>query len=242
MATTAEPQPGNVQQAANKPTTRQGLGHRRPRPAAEADGVRTPRAPARRCRDQDHLRRHLPQRPPHLPQRLGRHAAIRSSPAMRSSAPSPRSATKSPATGRRHGRGRLHGRQLHGVRPVPGRLGSLLPQGLRPDLQQRRLSRRHDHQGRLHRPYRRPRSFRAARCRTAWTSAASRRCCAPGSPLTRRSASIMSGPGTKVGGRRSGRPRPYGRQARRGDGRACHHDHDHARARARMRGRWARTT
>ena len=48
-----------------------------------------------------------------------------------------------PPPRRRHGRGRLHGRQLHGVRPVPRRLGSLLPQGLRPDLQQPRLSRRH---------------------------------------------------------------------------------------------------
>ena len=46
------------------------------------------------------------------------------------------------------------------VRPVPRRLGSVLPQGLRPDLQQPRLSRRHDQQGRLHRPYRRPRPFR----------------------------------------------------------------------------------
>ena len=43
---------------------------------------------------------------------------------------------------RRHRRGRLHGRQLHGMRPVPRRLGSVLPQGLHPDLQQRRLSRR----------------------------------------------------------------------------------------------------
>ncbi len=76
-----------------------------------------------------------------------------------------------PPPRRRHRRGRLHGRQLHGVRPVPRRLGSLLPQGLRPDLQQRRLSRRHDHQGRLHRPYRRPRPFRAEGARRAWTSA-----------------------------------------------------------------------
>ena len=47
-----------------------------------------------------------------------------------------------PSSSRRHRRGRLHGRQLHGVRPVPGGLGGVLPQGLRPDLQQQGLSRR----------------------------------------------------------------------------------------------------
>ena len=142
------------------PTASQGLGHRRRRPAAEADGVRAPRPAPRRRRDQDHLRRHLPQRPPHLPQRLGRHAL--------SGHPGPRDRRhrdrgrrrRHRAQGRRHGRGRLHGRQLHGVRPVPRRLGSLLPRGLRPDLQQPRPPRRDDQQGRLHRPYRRPRPFR----------------------------------------------------------------------------------
>ena len=49
-------------------------------------------------------------------------------------------------------------------------------------------------QGRLHRPYRRARPFRAARCPRAWTSAGSRRCCAPASRPTRRFANIMSGP------------------------------------------------
>ena len=59
MATTAEPQPTSTRR--QRPADhRQGLGHRCARPAASTDGVRAPRAPARRCRDQDHLRRHLP--------------------------------------------------------------------------------------------------------------------------------------------------------------------------------------
>ena len=145
MATTAEPQPATARRQPNRADRRQGLGHRRSRPAAAADGVRTPRAAARRCRDQDHLRRHLPQRPAHLPQRLGRHA-LPGDPRPRDRRHRHRGRQRShPPPRRRHRRGRLHGRQLHGMRPVPRRLGSLLPQGLRPDLQQRRLSRRHDH-------------------------------------------------------------------------------------------------
>ena len=90
-------------------------------------------------------RRHLPQRPPHLPQRLGRDP-LPGDPGPRDRRHRHRDRQRShPPPRRRHRRGRLHGRQLHGVRPVPRRLGSLLPQGLRPDLQQRRLSRRHDH-------------------------------------------------------------------------------------------------
>ena len=75
-----------------------GMGHRRRRPAAAADALRTPRASPRRCRDQHHLRRHLPFRPPHLPQRLGRHPLSGRSRATRSSARSPRSAATSPST------------------------------------------------------------------------------------------------------------------------------------------------
>ena len=190
MATTAEPQHdfGNHGQA----DAGQRLGHRRARPAAPADGVRAPRASARRRRHQDHLRRDLPQRPAHLPERLGRHA-LPGHPRPRDRRHRHRDRQRGhPPPRRRHGRGRLHGRQLHGVRPVPRRLGSVLPQGLRPDLQQRRLSRRHDQQGRLHRPYRRPRPFRASRCPKAWTSAGSRLCCAPGSRPIRRCANTMS--------------------------------------------------
>ena len=145
MATTAEPHPTSTQEATNQTDHRQGLGHRRSRPAASADGVRAARASARRCRDQDHLRRHLPQRPSHLPQRLGRHR-LSGNPRPRDRRHGHRDRQRGhPAPRRRHGRRRLHGRQLHGMRPVPRRLGSVLPQGLRPDLQQRRLSRRHDH-------------------------------------------------------------------------------------------------
>ena len=71
MATTAEPQPHESGTGADH---RQGLGHGRAGPAASPDGVRAPRPAPGRCRDQDHLRGDLPLRPPHLPQRLGRHA------------------------------------------------------------------------------------------------------------------------------------------------------------------------
>ena len=43
-------------------------------------------------------------------------------------------------SGRRHGRGRLPGRQLPGVRPVPGRPGESFAEGLRPHVQQRSTS------------------------------------------------------------------------------------------------------
>ena len=191
MATTAEPhrQPLRNHRRAD---AREGLGHRRARPAATPDGVRTSRtATERRLRSRS-PRRNLPQRPAHLPQRLGREAAIRSSRATESFGTVAGGRRRSHAPPRRrHGCGRLHGRQLHGVRPVPRRLGSLLPQGLRPDLQQRRLSRRHDHQGRLHRPYRRPRPFRC-KVPEGMDVAASRLCSAPASRPTRRCVSTMS--------------------------------------------------
>ncbi len=96
MATTAEPNHHFGTHA--RSDDGEGLGHGRARPAASPDGVRAPRASARRRRDQDHLRRHLPFRPAHLPATTGAARAIRASRATRSSAPSPPSATKSPAT------------------------------------------------------------------------------------------------------------------------------------------------
>ena len=75
MATTAEPATDD-RKANDRTDHRQRLGHRRAGPAASPDGVRAPRASPERRRDQDHLRRHLPFRPAHRAQRLGRHASI----------------------------------------------------------------------------------------------------------------------------------------------------------------------
>ena len=222
------------------PTQATGLGHRRRRPAIEADAVRAPRPSPRRCRDPHQPRRHLPLRPPHLPQRLGRDAL--------SGHPGPRDRRhrdrrrrrRHRAQGRRHRRGRLHGRQLHEVRPVPRRLGNLLPRRLRPDLQQPRSPRQDDQQGRLHRPYRRPRPFRlqgaAGHGRRPRRAVAVRRDhdLLAAAPVQRRRRH-------QGRGRRAWRARPHGGQARRGDGRARHDDHHHAReGRGRAQARRAR--
>ena len=212
MATTAEPT--TTSEHSPWSDDGEGLGHGRARSAASPDGVRAPGSSARRCRHQDHLRGHLSFRPAHRAQRLGRNA-LSGHPRSRDRRHGHCDRRRSHASpGRRHGRGRLHGRQLHGMRPVPGRLGSLLPQGLRPDLQQRRLPRRYDQQGRLHRPYRRPRPFllqgSGRHGREPRRASALRRhhdLFAP-SAVQRRSEH-------EDGRRRPRRPWPHGREARR---------------------------
>ena len=129
---------------------------------------------------------------------------------------------------RRHRRGRLHGRQLHGVRPVPRRVGSVLPRGLHPDLQQPRPVTAGRHQGRLFGPYRRARPFRVQGAqghgRRARRALAVRRDhdLFAAAPIWRRQ-------GHQGGGRRAWRAGPHGGQAGRGDGRARDDDHHHAR-------------
>ena len=160
MATTAEPHPTSTQEARNRPTTAKGWGTDAPdqplrpmefeRRALRPDDVAIKITYAGICHSDLHTCRNdwegtdYPVIPGH--EIVGTVTAIGSEVTRHQR--------------RRYGRRRLHGRQLHGMRPVPRRLGSVLPQGLRPDLQQRRLSRWHDHQGRLHRPYRRARPFR----------------------------------------------------------------------------------
>ena len=156
------PRPQTRRPRTQKPATsrrRQRLGHRRARPAAAADGLRTPRASARRCRDQDHLRRHLPQRPPHLPQRLGRN---------------PLSGDSRPRDRRHRHRDRRRGHPPPRRRHVA--VGCMVDSCMECDqclagwevfcrkgcVQTYNSADYHDgtiSQGRLHRPYRRPRPF-----------------------------------------------------------------------------------
>jgi citrate lyase subunit beta/citryl-CoA lyase len=87
--------------------------------AIEADDLRTARPSTERRGDQDQPCRHLPQRPPHLPQRLEEQPlSRRSRPRDRRHGDRGRRG-RHPPFGRRHGGGRLHGRQLHGVQTVP---------------------------------------------------------------------------------------------------------------------------
>ena len=225
MATTAEPRHDS---RGHEPTdASQGLGHRRRRPAASPDGVRAPRASPRRRRDQDHLRRHLPQRPAHRAATIGAARAIRCIPGHEIVGTRDRDRQRGhPPPRRRHGRGRLHGRQLHGLRPVPCRLGSVLPRRLHADLQQPRPPRREITKG-GYTDHIVVRDHFVLKVPKAWTKP--RRAVA-----VRRNhdlfaaAPVQCRPRHQDGGGRSGRAWSHGREDRRRAGRARDDDHHHA--------------
>jgi uncharacterized zinc-type alcohol dehydrogenase-like protein len=180
--------------------TKPRVGHRRRRPAAppmefERRDLRPNDVAIRSpCR-------HLPLRPAHLPQRLGRQP-LSGVPGHEIVGTSPRSAPSHPHRSATRSRSAAWSTAAWSATSA-SKAGSVLPQGLRPDLQQQGPPRRHDHQGRLFRPYRRPRPFRLQGARRHGRpprrAAAVRR-----HHHLLAAAPVQCRPGTKVGGRRLG--------------------------------------